>query len=158
MRAKILITLVTALLLTVTNSAIGNDAISTPHERPCAILINGGFGKIASSQDFITRNGASQHYQTFGAKYVLYAKGNRWQDYAYRMPYYGLGVSYTDLGHDNTIGSPLSFYLVQGARAINFTHALSLNYEFNLGAACGWSKYDYVTNPENNLISTIYEV
>ncbi len=151
MRAKILILLLALAIY----PALGNDAISTPHDRPCAILINGGFGNITSSQEFITSGGGTAHYTTIGAKYVLYAKGNRWEDYAYRMPYYGLGVSHTNLiGHDNTIGSPLSFYLVQGARAINFTHALSLNYEFNLGAACGWAKYDYATNPENNLISS----
>ena len=70
--------------------------------------------------------------------------------YAFRFPstsrlgrimpsaYQGVGVApYTFFNHE-VMGTPVAFYVFQGAEVARFSESLSLDYEWNFGASAGW--------------------
>ena len=72
--------------------------------------------------------------------------------YAFRFPsasrpgsimpsaYQGVGVApYTFFNHE-VMGTPVAFYVFQGAEVARFTESLSLDYEWNFGASAGWHR------------------
>lgn len=73
---------------------------------------------------------------------------DRWQARAYRNPYYGVGVAFPRF-HDERLGKPVSFFGTYGARIIQLTNWLKLNYEINFGYSTNWNHYDRFTNPDN---------
>ncbi|MBR4813863.1 MAG: hypothetical protein IKZ67_00190 [Paludibacteraceae bacterium] len=73
---------------------------------------------------------------------------DRWQARAYRNPYYGVGVAFPRF-HDERLGKPVSFFGTYGARIIQLTNWLKLNYEINFGYSTNWNHYDRFKNPDN---------
>lgn len=72
--------------------------------------------------------------------------------YAFRFPstsrlgrimpsaYQGVGVApYTFFNHE-VMGTPVAFYVFQGAEVVRFNESLSLDYEWNFGASAGWHR------------------
>ena len=72
--------------------------------------------------------------------------------YAFRFPsasrlarimpsaYQGVGVApYTFFNHE-VMGTPVAFYVFQGAEVARFSESLSLDYEWNFGASTGWHR------------------
>lgn len=72
--------------------------------------------------------------------------------YAFRFPsasrlgrimpsaYQGVGVApYTFFNHE-VMGTPVAFYVFQGAEVARFSESLSLDYEWNFGASAGWHR------------------
>ena len=72
--------------------------------------------------------------------------------YAFRFPstsrlgrimpsaYQGVGVApYTFFNHE-VMGTPVAFYVFQGAEVARFNESLSLDYEWNFGASAGWHR------------------
>lgn len=72
--------------------------------------------------------------------------------YAFRFPsasrlgrimpsaFQGVGVApYTFFNHE-VMGTPVAFYVFQGAEVARFSESLSLDYEWNFGASAGWHR------------------
>lgn len=72
--------------------------------------------------------------------------------YAFRFPsasrlgrimpsaYQGVGVApYTFFNHE-VMGTPVAFYVFQGAEVARFSESLSLDYEWNFGVSAGWHR------------------
>ena len=81
--------------------------------------------------------------------------------YAFRFPsasrlgrimpsaYQGVGVApYTFFNHE-VMGTPVAFYVFQGAEVARFSESLSLDYEWNFGASAGWHR-NLVVGPKVN--------
>lgn len=80
-------------------------------------------------------------------KYGFSAKGNRWENDYYGMPYGGIGIYKPFYSMRKEMGHPFSVFLFQGAKLKTFRSGVSLNYEINLGASFNWNHYDVVNNP-----------
>ena len=59
----------------------------------------------------------------------------------YPTAYQGVGLAYTAVFPNATLGHPVSFYVFQGARIASLGRRLSLDYEWNFGVSAGWRKY-----------------
>jgi hypothetical protein len=86
-------------------------------------------------------------------KVGLSSLGNRWKDIVYGMPYYGIGIGVYSFNSQQT-GHPISTYLFQGGILKILNRKSMLKYEWNFGSSFNWKKYDPVTNPGNQCIST----
>lgn len=75
--------------------------------------------------------------------------------YAFYFPgssYQGVGVSVFSLFDHKDVGTPVSVYILQGARIAQLSRTLSLDYEWNFGASFGWHRTkDY---PFNTIMGT----
>lgn len=120
------------------------------YRRKLPLILSGKFtyGTVFRSNDFVKDYGISR-YKTGTLKFAIGSLGDRWQDIAYGMPYYGFGVSVTGFNGSGRLGYPISVYLLQGATITSITKKLLFNYEFNLGFAAGWKPYDPFDNPDN---------
>jgi len=103
-------------------------------------------GSVFQTNDFVIDEGITG-FSSLALKFCHASKGDKWQDYAYGMPYFGVGL-YTATFYDQRLGNPISFYLIQGAKIFSFPK-LSFNYEFNLGYSTNWKHYDRFDNPDN---------
>ena len=72
----------------------------------------------------------------------------------YPHTYQGIGFSYNSFFNKAEIGTPVALYVFQGAPIVRLTERLSLNYEWNFGAAFGWKKYDPMDNPYNIVVGS----
>lgn len=72
----------------------------------------------------------------------------------YPHTYQGIGLSYNSFESAQEIGSPTALYVFQGSRIARLGHNLSLNYEWNFGAAFGWNPYDPYDNVNNRVIGS----
>ena len=72
----------------------------------------------------------------------------------YPHTYQGIGFSYNSFFNKAEIGTPVALYVFQGAPIVRLTERLSLNYEWNFGAAFGWKKYDPLDNPYNVVVGS----
>ena len=66
----------------------------------------------------------------------------------------GVGISYNTFFNNGELGSPVAVYIYQTARIARLSGRLSLDYEWNFGAAFGWKKYDEDTNHYNTAIGS----
>ena len=72
----------------------------------------------------------------------------------YPSAYQGIGISsYTFYNHKE-VGSPLAFYVFQGATIARLSETLTLDYEWNFGVSFGWHPYDEVKNPLNTVVGS----
>lgn len=72
----------------------------------------------------------------------------------YPSAYQGIGVGFHTFGNKEEMGNPVSVYVFQGAPIAKLTPRLSLDYEWNFGAAFGWKKYSPDTNPYNDIVGS----
>ncbi|MCD8165805.1 MAG: acyloxyacyl hydrolase [Bacteroides sp.] len=98
------------------------------------------------------------HYTSFSLKYGLASKGDKWEDYAYGLPYVGVGFYMAEFYRHDDLGQPFSIYLFQGGRLRQFTDRFSLNYEVNLGNSFNWKHYDPFDNPYNLALGSTVNV
>ncbi len=133
------------------------DSLNTKEKRPTYIALGGGFGAVIPTHKFI-QNDNYTNYGLISLKYAYTSVGDRWQEIAYGLPYYGIGLSQSFYGRPDELGTPVSLYLFQGATIKNITSRLALNYEFNLGMANNWKPYDPFSNPDNLVIGSIMTV
>ena len=127
-----------------------NDSllVTTPSSKnPFFFSLNAQSGAVFQTNDFVINEGINS-FSSIALKFCQASKGDKWQDYAYGMPYFGIGF-YMATFHDQRLGTPFSFYLVQGARIFPITQKISFNYEFNLGYSTNWKHYDRFDNPDN---------
>lgn len=79
---------------------------------------------------------------------VRNAPGSRYGRW-YPSAYQGIGVGYQGVLPDRVTGSAALIYALQGATIANISPRLSLDYEWNFGAAIGWRSYDH-DSPDYN--------
>ena len=72
----------------------------------------------------------------------------------YPHAYQGIGLSFNSFFNKAEMGTPVALYVFQGAPIARLTERLSLNYEWNFGAAFGWKKYDPQNNPYNVVVGS----
>lgn len=82
-------------------------------------------------------------------KYGVYSRGDKWEDIAYGMPYYGIGIYASRFFNKRALGYPLSVFVFQGAEIKKFNRNVSLGYEINLGMSFNWKPFDAFDNPDN---------
>lgn len=92
------------------------------------------------------------HDMTFTLKYAFMNHDEVRPGSIHQGAYQGVGLARHEF--NRWLSNPISVYLFQGAPIINFSHRVSLNYEWNLGMAFGWNAYDEGTNPENKVIGS----
>lgn len=72
----------------------------------------------------------------------------------YPHTYQGIGLAYNNFFNKAEVGTPVALYAFQGAPIARLTKHLSIDYEWNFGAAFGWKKYDPVDNPYNVVVGS----
>ena len=87
-------------------------------------------------------------------KYSFKFRPNTCADRIYGGAYQGFGISATTFGDKRQLGDPVTFYLFQGARIVQFNPRLSLNYEWNFGISAGWQPYDNDYNSYNGAVGS----
>lgn len=126
-------------------------------QRPKIVSIKYTGGRVMKSNESVDGENRIPYAQYMEAKFGFSSLGNRWKDIAYGMPYYGIGVGLYDFNRRD-LGRPLSVYLYHGALLYNFSSALQLKYEWNLGTSFHWKTHDPVKNPRNNCMGSSVNV
>ena len=111
-------------------------------------------GQILPTDEF-TGTFATRYYQSLSLKFGFRSTGNSWEDFAFGMPYVGVGFRFIDFPTKRDVfGSPIAVYMFHGGTIRNFRPRLSLHYEWNLGASFNWRHFCPFDNPENVTFST----
>jgi len=111
-------------------------------------------GMVLPTNDFVSGDLFIPYYNSISLKYGIAARGDYWQEYAFGMPYMGVGISRTNYFRKDDLGQPLTVFLFQGGHLTDFTKKVTLNYEWNAGAAFNWKPYDPFDNPNNVAIGS----
>ena len=85
---------------------------------------------------------------SFHLRYALQGLG----DERTRSVYQGVGLGLTTFNASKTVGTPISFYVLQGAPLAIVSDKLSFDYEWNFGVAPGWHKTTSGFDLESNLV------
>ncbi len=113
-------------------------------------------GRVLHTNDFL--RGANpevremNHALTLKVKYAFSPPEGSLQAVIYKGVYQGVGLAYHDLNPQ--LGHPVSLFLFQGATIKTLSRNLSLNYEWNLGLAYGWKRFDINDSPDNHVIGS----
>jgi hypothetical protein len=106
-------------------------------------------GTVLPTNDFIINSKEKPTFSAVSLKYGFSATKTRWQDYAYGMPYSGVGLMFAEFFNKQELGSPFALYAFQGTTLSNLSRKTKLNFEWFLGASFNWNPYDPFDNPEN---------
>lgn len=113
-------------------------------------------GGILHTSEFLKGNNYEQrtmnHAFSMRLKYALMPAQGSTTAQVYKGAYQGIGLAVNSFNPQ--LGTPISVYLLQGARIASLSRRLKLNYEWNFGLSCGWHPYDPVNNPENLVIGS----
>ena len=142
MKKKLFLLLAFAFVLVTTSAG---DSIKAVHPKFLSFNLSEGF--VVPSSRIVKGNTSTPNVLALSLKYGLYAKGDKWEDYNFGMPYKGIGLYKPYYSMSNVIGTPFSVYLFQGATLHKFGTGLSLNYEINLGLSFNHNHYDVYNNP-----------
>lgn len=112
-----------------------------------ALNVTGGF--VFPTNDFVSGENKIPYYSSVSAKYGISSSGSKWEDFAYGMPYYGVGFYSAHFFRKKELGLPMSLYVFQGATVHQFTERFGVKYEWNLGMSFNWKAYDPFDNPYN---------
>jgi hypothetical protein len=122
------------------------------HNRFIGMRMNSGM--ILPIDDF-TRGLDSRYYQSLSLRFGFRSTGENWRDFAYGMPYAGLGLYVADFpARREVFGTPIAIYMFHGGTLRQFSSRFSLHYEWNLGASFNWQPYDPFDNPKNTIIGS----
>ena len=148
-RFGIILTLLCAAVLTLSasstyasESVVPSPVDSTTFQHSLSLDVRSGF--------------VTQHHDLFRGMNAtgtpINASASAHIQYAFRFPsasrlgrimpsaYQGVGVApYTFFNHE-VMGTPVAFYVFQGAEVARFSESLSLDYEWNFGASAGWHR------------------
>lgn len=72
----------------------------------------------------------------------------------YKDLYQGIGIGVNTFFDSKRLGTPVSAYVYQGAPIARFGSRLSLDYEWQFGAAFGWKHFDVDVDEDNAAVST----
>lgn len=124
-----------------------NLPAAKPPKTPRFFSLNTTGGIVLPTNEFVNE-GCLPFYGALALKYGIYSKGDSWEDIAYGMPYYGVGL-YAAKFSKKHIGTPISLFVFQGGELAKLSSKWSLNYELNLGMSFNWDSYDRFDNPNN---------
>lgn len=131
--------------LFITLSASAEDTIPTKRQHFIAVHQAGGF--VVPSKNIAPGGYKSPSYSALSLKYGFSARGDKWSDFAYGMPYRGVGFYLPSFSRKRDLGEPFSLFLFQGAQLKEISTVLSVDYEINLGISFNWNHYDPVERP-----------
>lgn len=117
--------------------------------RPAYILPTSSFLRGENANRERIENSFSTHL-----RYAFQARPGTCTDLIYGGVYQGIGFAYFSFYEPEQLGTPLAFYLFQGARIAELDRVVSLNYEWNFGLSGGWKPYDFATNVDNKVIGS----
>jgi hypothetical protein len=139
-----------AICLCFSSRAENKDSTFVP--KPTSFFeINTAFGEVFNTNPFVKD---IPNYQAFSLRYARASNGSSWEDFAYHMPYFGIGF-YKPFFTDNPgLGNPFSIYLFRGSTLKQFTDKLGLALEVGLGLSMNWKFFDPIDNPENLVVGT----
>ena len=113
-------------------------------------------GLILKTNDFLRGNNREvrtmNHAFTAKVKYAFAPPSGSMEAKLYKGVYQGVGLAYHDLNPQ--LGHPVSLFLFQGATIKTLARRLSFDYEWSLGLAYGWKKYDSKDHPDNRVIGS----
>lgn len=113
---------------------------------------------VFPSNDFL--RGENENHErinnTYGfhLAYSFQYDSNSQKGRIYGNPYQGVGVGVYNYHNHKELGTPVAFYVFQGAEIVRFNPRMSLNYEWNFGISCGWHPYNIITNFNNGGVGT----
>ena len=144
----------TSLLLLTFSSAWSNTPENNIKTKNATfIAFNSNIGTLLKTNDFLKK--AEIPFSTsYALKFGFNAKGDDWRDFAYGMPYYGIGLYTIKFKDNDGLGTPISLYLFQGATISELSSRLKLNYEWNLGVSTNWEPYDRFDHPTMDAIGS----
>lgn len=147
---RITLLLIVALFLigTVRAEVVPADSSAVSRKSPRFVSLNAMPGIIIPTNDYV-KKGCLPFYGSMAFKYGTYSTGDSWEDIAYGMPYYGIGIYTAHFFNKKALGNPITLYLFQGGDFKTFSPTLSLKYEFNLGMSFNWKPFDKFDNPDN---------
>ena len=143
-----------SLLLLVSGSAWSNTSKnSNKNKKATFIAFNSNIGTLMKTNDFL-KDANIPFSTSYSLKFGFNAKGDDWRDFAYGMPYYGIGLYTIKFKDNDGLGNPVSLYLFQGATISELSSRLKLNYEWNLGVSTNWEPYDRFDHPTMDAIGS----
>jgi len=142
------------LLLLVVHVAVAHkkdqkDSVAQAVRHP-VISLNYQGGVVLPTNDFVSQRKTNPTFTSYSLKFAYAATGTRWQDYAYGMPYAGIGLYFANFYNDNdALGTPFALYAFQGTTLNDFSKPFKIKFEWQLGASFNWKPYDPFDNHEN---------
>ena len=118
-------------------------------ERPEYVFPTSSFLSGNNAEGRIIQGMFSTH-----VKYLFRYRPGSMADHIYKDVYQGIGLGFFSFGESHQLGTPVAFYLFQGARIARLSSWVSLHYEWNLGLSAGWHPYDYYRNSYNTMIGS----
>lgn len=115
---------------------------------PTNPFVRGGHFDLSTQEWEYSEDREIHHFSDVAVQFNWGVRPDKWQARVYRNPYYGLGVAFPRF-RDDRLGKPVSFYGTYGARIVQLTDWLKLNYELNFGYSTHWNHYDRFVNPDN---------
>ncbi|WP_277464521.1 acyloxyacyl hydrolase [Parabacteroides sp. PF5-6] len=125
------------------------DTVTLKKKSPTFLAINTAAGLVLPTNDYIREGKNMPFSSSLTLKYGIYSRGDTWQDVAYGMPYFGVGLYSARFFNKKALGYPFSLFLFQGAEIKRISHRTSLYYELDLGMSFNWKPYDVFDNPDN---------
>lgn len=148
--------LMAAMALCLAVAARAEDSTAVSRQKVHRLEVEAVPGLILHTNDFLRGNNSEvrtmNHAFTAKVKYAFAPPPGSMEAAHYKGVYQGVGLAWHDLNPQ--LGHPLSLFLFQGATIKTLAPRLSLDYEWNLGLAYGWKKYDAVSNPDNRVIGS----
>lgn len=142
---------IAAMTHTLTAAATSEDS-ATVHR----VEVEAVPGLILKTNDFLRGNNREvrtmNHAFTAKVKYAFAPPSGSMEAKLYKGVYQGVGLAYHDLNPQ--LGHPVSLFLFQGATIKTLARRLSFDYEWSLGLAYGWKKYDSKDHPDNRVIGS----
>jgi hypothetical protein len=134
-------------------SGHSKNADSTSHSKKPAsfIEVNSAFGRVFNTNTFVEN---IPSYQAISLRYARASNGSTWEDFAYHMPFFGIGFYRPFFVNNPGLGNPFSIYMFRGSTLKQFTDNLGLVFELNLGLSMNWKPYDVFDNPDNTAIGS----
>ncbi|MCL2027243.1 MAG: acyloxyacyl hydrolase [Bacteroidales bacterium] len=111
----------------------------------------GAFGNVFNTDDFLK---PIPHYQAISLRYARASNGSSWEDFAFNMPFFGIGFYKPSFTDNPGLGNPFSLYVFRGNTLAQFTEKLGLVWEVGLGLSMNWDSYDPFDNPGNLTIGS----
>ena len=126
-------------------TASAEDSVKARHPKFISLKLAEGF--VVPNSRIVKGKTVAPNVLSLSFKYGSFAKGDKWEDHYYGMPYRGIGLYKPYYSMSKEMGSPFSAFLFHGARLKEFGADLSLNYEINLGLLFNQKHYDLYNNP-----------
>jgi len=149
-RLSVLLLFLFVIKIALASNGTSQDSLDKKSARNPFLSFNYQGGAVLPTNDFVTKQKNKPTYNSYSLKYGYSAAGDRWQDYAYGMPYGGVGFYFANFYNDNdALGNPFALYAFQGTTLNDYSKALKFKFEWQLGASFNWRPYDPFTNHEN---------